>query len=42
MADSAIPQRRTGRFELYKTTAEQDGDEARKQHGYPRSEVSAL
>jgi len=42
MADSAIPQRRTGRFELYKPTAEHDADEGRKQHGYPRSEVSAL
>jgi len=42
MADSAIPQRRTGRFELCKSTAEHDGDEARKQHGYPTSDVSAL
>jgi len=42
MADSAIPQRRTGRFELYKTTAEHDGDETQKQHGYSTSEVSAL
>jgi hypothetical protein len=24
-----------GRFELYKTTAEHDGDEGRSQHGYP-------
>jgi uncharacterized protein len=24
-----------GRFELYKTTAEHDGDEGRKQHGFP-------
>ena len=42
MADSAIPQRRTGRFELDKTTAEHDGDEGRKQHGYPTSEATAL
>jgi uncharacterized protein len=31
-----------GRFELYKTTAEHDGDEGRKQHGYPSSEDLAL
>ena len=24
-----------GRFELYKTTAEHDGDEGRQQHGFP-------
>jgi len=42
MADSAIPQRRTGRFELYTTTAEHDGDETQKQHGDSTSEVSAL
>ena len=42
MADSAIPQRRTGWFELYKTTAEHDGDEGRKQHGYPTCEATAL
>ena len=27
-----------GRFELYKTTAEHEGDEGREQHGYPSSE----
>ena len=27
-----------GRFELYKTTAEHDGDEGRTQHGFPTSE----
>ena len=27
-----------GRFELYKTTAEHDGDEGRLQHGYPSQE----
>jgi len=27
-----------GRFELYKTTAEHDGDEGREQHGYPSQE----
>jgi hypothetical protein len=31
-----------GRFELYKTTAEHDGDEGRKQHGYPTSAETAL
>lgn len=31
-----------GRFELYKTTAEHDGDEGRKQHGFPTSEELAL
>jgi uncharacterized protein len=31
-----------GRFELYKTTAEHDGAEGRKQHGYPTSEELAL
>lgn len=29
-----------GRFELYKTTAEHDGDEGRRQHGYPSSEAA--
>ena len=24
-----------GRFELYKTTAQHEGDEGRKQHGFP-------
>ena len=38
MADSAIPQRPAdGCFELYKTTAGHDGDEGRKQHGFPRA-----
>lgn len=27
-----------GRFELYKTTAEHDGETGRKQHGFPSSE----
>jgi hypothetical protein len=27
-----------GRFELYKTTAEHDGDEGRSQHGFPSQE----
>jgi aryl-alcohol dehydrogenase-like predicted oxidoreductase len=27
-----------GRFELYKTTAEHDGDEGREQHGFPSSD----
>ena len=31
IADDALD----GRFELYKTTAEHDGDEGREQHGYP-------
>lgn len=30
-----------GRFELYKTTAEHEGDEGRTQHGYPSSEALA-
>jgi predicted aldo/keto reductase-like oxidoreductase len=30
-----------GRFELYKTTAEHDGDEGRQQHGYPSQEELA-
>ena len=30
-----------GRFELYKTTAEHEGDEGRAQHGYPSSEALA-
>jgi aryl-alcohol dehydrogenase-like predicted oxidoreductase len=29
---------RDGRFELYKTTAEHDGEEGRSQHGYPSQE----
>jgi uncharacterized protein len=31
-----------GRFELYKTTAQHDGDEGRKQHGYPTSDELSL
>jgi aryl-alcohol dehydrogenase-like predicted oxidoreductase len=31
-----------GRFELYKTTAEHDGDVGRKQHGFPTKEEVAL
>ena len=31
-----------GRFELYKTTAEHEGDEGRKQHGFPSQEEVAL
>lgn len=30
-----------GRFELYKTTAEHDGEEGRRQHGYPSSDATA-
>ena len=30
-----------GRFELYKTTAEHDGDVGRKQHGFPSQEEVA-
>ena len=33
---------RDGRFELYKTTAEHDGDVGRKQHGFPTQEELAL
>ena len=31
-----------GRFELYKTTAQHDGDEGRAQHGFPAPEEAAL
>jgi aryl-alcohol dehydrogenase-like predicted oxidoreductase len=31
-----------GRFELYKTTAEHEGDEGRKQHGFPAQDEIAL
>jgi uncharacterized protein len=34
VADDALD----GRFELYKTTAEHDGDQGRKQHGFPTQE----
>jgi hypothetical protein len=30
-----------GRFELYKTTANFDGDEGRRQHGFPTSAEAA-
>jgi hypothetical protein len=30
-----------GRFELYKTTAEHEGDEGRSQHGYPSQDEVA-
>ena len=31
-----------GRFELYKTTAEHEGEVGRKQHGFPSQEKVAL
>jgi hypothetical protein len=31
-----------GRFELYKTTAEHEGDVGRKQHGFPTQDQVAL
>ena len=31
-----------GRFELYKTTAEHEGDEGRRQHGFPSQEEVAM
>jgi hypothetical protein len=31
-----------GRYELYKTTAEHDGDVGRAQHGFPSPEELAL
>ena len=31
-----------GRFELYKTSAEHEGDVGRKQHGFPTQEEVAL
>jgi hypothetical protein len=34
LADDALD----GRFELYKTTAEHDGNEGREQHGFPSQE----
>ncbi len=42
MADSYSQRPADGCFELYKTTAGHDGDEGRKQHGYPTSEQTAL
>ncbi len=30
-----------GRFERYKTTATHDGEEGRRQHGYPPSDAVA-
>jgi len=33
---------RDGRFELYKTTAEHEGDAGSQQHGIPRQEEVAL
>ena len=35
---SVVERRADGRFELYKTTAEHDGDQGREQHGYPSSD----
>jgi predicted aldo/keto reductase-like oxidoreductase len=31
-----------GRFELYKTSAEHEGEEGRKQHGFPSQEEVAM
>lgn len=31
-----------GRFELYKTTAEHDGEVGREQHGFPSQEEVAM
>jgi hypothetical protein len=38
LADTALD----GRFELYKTTAEHEGEEGRKQHGFPSQEEVAM
>ena len=38
LADDALD----GRFELYKTSAEHEGDVGRKQHGFPSQEEVAL
>ena len=38
LADTALD----GRFELYKTTAEHEGDVGRKQHGFPSQEEVAM
>ena len=38
LADTALD----GRFELYKTTAEHEGEEGRKQHGFPTQEEVAM
>jgi len=38
VADEALD----GRFELYKTTAEHEGEEGRKQHGFPSQEEVAM
>jgi len=37
-----IDSARDGRFELYKTTAEHEGDPGRQQHGFPRQDEVAL
>jgi uncharacterized protein len=39
---SLVAESADGRFELYKTTARNDGDEGRKQHGFPTSTEVAL
>jgi aryl-alcohol dehydrogenase-like predicted oxidoreductase len=36
------PQALDGRFELYKTSAEHEGDEGRKQHGFPTQDELAM
>ena len=38
VADAA----RDGRFELYKTTAEHEGEVGRRQHGFPSQEEIAI
>jgi uncharacterized protein len=37
-----LPESGDGRFELYKTTAKHDGDEGRRQHGFPPSSELTL
>jgi aryl-alcohol dehydrogenase-like predicted oxidoreductase len=39
---SLAPFSQDGRFELYKTSAEHDGDEGRKQHGFPSQDEVAM
>ena len=42
MSAASPTSRCDGRFELYKTTAEHEGDVGRKQHGFPSQEEVAL
>ncbi len=41
-ADTLVDHALDGRFELYKTSAEHEGDVGRRQHGYPSHEEVAM